>query len=328
EIDYKKTPGFVIGVLDQDSIWFFSFGSKKSKNNGLLLSESDVFEVGSVTKLLTSALISELIKEGKFQLDTPINDLLPKEFFNPRLDWVTVFHLINHQSGLPRRPLLFGQKEKEIQNPYGHYTKKDLLNFYKDYIPDQSGFEYSHTNYALLEVIVEQATNQTFNDALTEKILTPLHMRSSFIDFPERRINLITQGYDLATKPVQPWAFESFKASEGLKTTAADLLKFVKSQINSQIKPNFATGLDKNAETQSPSFNKYLSISNGWQLLNIHENNIYTHTGRTSGHHCFVAMIKETKTAVIIMANSALGAEDLGMQILRMINYNWKKGRT
>ena len=75
----------------------------------------------------------------------------------------------------------------------------------------------------------------------------------------------------------------------------------------------------------SSSFNAQLSVATGWHLINMNQFNIVTHSGKTSGHSAFVGMVRETKTAVIVLANSSLGTEDLGMQILRMINFNWKR---
>lgn len=73
------------------------------------------------------------------------------------------------------------------------------------------------------------------------------------------------------------------------------------------------------------SFNDQLSVSMGWHNINKNHFNIVMHTGMTSGHSAFVGMVRETKTAVVIFANSSLGTQDLGLQILRLINYNWKR---
>jgi hypothetical protein len=59
-------------------------------------------------------------------------------------------------------------------------------------------------------------------------------------------------------------------------------------------------------------------------MLHIKDKKIGIHTGRTSGHSCFMGMVKETNTAVVIFSNSWMGTGDLGLQILRMINQNWK----
>jgi CubicO group peptidase (beta-lactamase class C family) len=316
EIDYKKTPGFIVTVIDNDNTFHFSFGSK-TKQNKEEISAYDIFEIGSVTKVFTSRIIDILVNENVIKVDDTVNSFLPLEWQNPRLNNLTIYDLVHHSSGLPKRPSYFGKKEKDSRNPYGNYSQQDLLKFYSNYIPDdEKSFVYSHTNYALLEIIIENVTGKSFQDVLLEKILQPMNMNNSFVDFPEKRENLISIGYDRSKKVTIPWTFKSFKGSEGIKSTADDMAKFVKYTLrhNSAIDTNDVEG-----------FNKNLGVKMGWHTIHMNDFDIWTHTGKTSGHNSFVGLVKETKTAVIILSNSSIGTEDLGLQILRMINYNWKR---
>lgn len=327
EMDFNETPGFIIGIVDNDEVHFYPFGGIARKSSEKLL-KSDIFEIGSVTKVLTSSLISILEDEGQLSYQDKVNQYLPNEFKNPRLEYLTIQDLILHHSGLPKRPLFFGKKEKDIKNPYAHYSKSDLLEFYRDFIPDDKKFEYSHTNYALLEWVINEVTGKSLQDAMNEKLFSPLNMSNSFVDFPEQKENYLTPGYDRAQKICLPWTFSSFKSSEGAKSTIEDLVSFLKANLGLT-----NTGLEevfnKNFETKTASgFNDQLMITMGWQNINMNQFNIITHTGKTSGHNAFIAMVRETKTGVVILSNSSTGTEDLGLQILRMINYNWKRAKT
>jgi CubicO group peptidase (beta-lactamase class C family) len=326
EISFKKTPGFVIGIIDNDSTYYFSFG-QKSKNEDILLTKQDIFEVGSVTKIFTSAVIESLVAKNKLSYHDKLNDFLPFEYQNPRLSHISIENLINHSSGLPKRPLFFGRKEKNIQNPYEFYSSKDLLTFYRDFIPEKDVFEYSHTNYALLEIVIEHVTKKKFNDVLMEEILTLYQMKNTFADFPEQKTNLISPGYDRSQKKVAPWSFNSFKASEGVKMNLNDMMIFLKEVLKkSSIEILKYDSLDVNSNAlESDGFNARLGLINGWHTIDMKSFKIITHTGKTSGHNAFVAFIKETNTAVVIFANSSIGTEDLGLQILRMLNFNWKR---
>ncbi len=324
EIDFNKTPGFIISVIDNDSVFHFSFGTKVRKTKQAI-SKDDIFEIGSVSKVFTSTLIGILCDEGLLSMNDKVNNYLPEAYQNPRLENLTIANLVNHQSGLPRRPYFFGKKEKDIRNPYASYTKDDLLKFYRDFIPEQKKFEYSHSNYALLEIIIANITQKSFQDIMVEKIWAPLEMENTFADFAEKKENIIVPGYDRAQKTTTPWSFGSFKGSEGIKTTSEDLVKFLKANMNlsqTGLEPVFAKNF---GQTAFKSFNENLSVCMGWHTINMNHFNIITHTGKTTGHNAFVGMVRETKTAVIILANSSVGVEDLALQILRMINYNWKR---
>lgn len=315
EIDFKKTPGFIVSIIDNDDTYFFPFG-RKNINEKNEISKDDIFEIGSVTKVFTSKLINILVKDGLIRIDDKFNRYLPEEWQNPRLENLTINDLLHHHSGLPKRPGFFGKKEKDSRSPYSNYQKYDLLRFYRDFIPDGKTFEYSHTNYALLEIITENVSGKSFQDLLDEKIFKTLSMSNTFVDFPEKKENFLTPGYDRSRKLAGPWTFSSFKGSEGVKSTSSDLTKFVRSLLTDSL---FFTA------NPSESFNKQLSIIMGWHAIHMNDFDILTHSGKTNGHNAFIALVRETNTAVIILSNSSIGAEDLGLQVLRMINYNWKR---
>lgn len=323
DIDFKEVQGFVIGILEGDSTYYFSYGKKKDEKKSPPPDQFDIFETGSITKLYTAKILDSLEKENIISLNHRLNDFIPPDFTNPRLDHLVISDLINHKSGLPLRPHFFGKKEKEFQNPYASYTREDLLSFYRDYIPEKDGFVYAHTNYALLELIIEQATGMDYDDVFKKYISVPLGLEHTFVDFPEQKENLITPGYDRTTSVVKPWSFSSFRASEGVKTSVEDAITFL-FYLMRQTKTSPDSTLQKGQQNLIPGLNEHLFIENGWHILHIKGKKIGIHTGRTSGHSCFMGMVKESKTAVVIFSNSWVGTGDLGLQILRMINQNWK----
>lgn len=326
DISLDETPGFIIGIVDQDSTYYVEFGSdiRGSKST---LNTKDIFEVGSITKVFTSSLASVLVHQEVLQYKDKINAYLPEQIQNPRMDDVTILDLIQHTSGLPVRPYFFGMKEKDPQNPYGYYDKNELLNFYSSFVPKSKGsFNYAHTNYGLLEIILESATNKSYGALLEEYILGPLFLDDSFVFFKERKDDILTPGYDRAGRLTDPWTFASFGASEGLKTSVTDLVQFMKVNIGLTDHPLgqiFALNHQKEVETD---FNASIRTGRGWQIIDQRKGyDIITHTGKTNGHNAFMAFVKETGTGVVILSNSNMGTRDLGFLILRMINFNWKR---
>lgn len=326
EISLDETPGFIIGIVDGDSTYYVEFGSD-IKGGKSTLNAEDIFEVGSISKVFTSSLISILVDEGKLRYEDKINSYLPEEFQNPRMDDITVLDLIQHTSGLPVRPYFFGMKEKDPQNPYGYYKKEELLSFYADFVPKTMGeFNYAHTNYGLLEIVLESATQMSFDKLMDIYIFRPIEMESSFVFFKERKKDILTLGYDRAGRETAPWTFASFGASEGIKTSAANLVNFMRMNIGLADHPYsqiFSMNHKKEVETD---FNASIRTGRGWQIIDQRKGyDIITHTGKTNGHNAFMAFVKETGTGVIILSNSNIGTRDLGFLILRMINFNWKR---
>jgi CubicO group peptidase (beta-lactamase class C family) len=136
----------------------------------------------------------------------------------------------------------------------------------------------------------------------------------------ETKEGVISPGRDRSLASVEPWHFPSFAASEGIKSTAEDLIKYISSIFYSQTTNREMLSLN------IPTFNSKLAYSNGWHIMKINKNfKAYISTGNTSGHSSFIGMIPETRTGVVILTNSPYGTKDLGLLVLRLINYNWKR---
>lgn len=326
DVSYDLTPGFVVGILDGDSTYLLSFGKIAGSKN-LKLPVDAVFETGSVSKALTSLLIFALEQKGLLKVSDRVNDFIPLEFQNPRLRDLSLLDLLNHTTNFPRRPSGFGEFEEDPQNPYQYYTKQHLLRYYSRFVPlkGQGDFSYSHINYGLLECVVESATGLTYGDALDTYVLQPLGMNHSFVDFREQKKDVLTVGIDRSLTSAEPWIFESFSGSEGIKATAADLLMFAKPFLGIS-----GTQMDQLAPKiiglENPSYNEKLFYSSGWHGIKINKKTkALINNGNTSGHSAFIGMVPENRTAVVVLSNSAFGTKDLGLLILRMINYNWKR---
>ncbi len=326
DISLDDTPGFIIGIVDQESTYYVDFGSKV-KNEEETLDTDDVFETGSISKVFTSSLVSVLVNKGIIEYKSKINDFLPLEIQNPRMDEVTILDLVQHTSGLPVRPYFFGAKEKDPQNPYGYYEKEDLLNFYTSFLPKSSNeFNYAHTNYGLLEIILENATGEPFDLLMKKHITDPIGLPNTFTFFKEKKKDLLTTGYDRAGREASPWTFASFGASEGIKTTATDLMKFMKINLGLSDHPYVQIFNNNHNKEVDTNFNESIKTGKGWQIIDQRKKyDIITHSGKTNGHNAFMAFVKETGTGVIVLSNSNIGTRDLGFLVLRMINYNWKR---
>lgn len=326
DLDYDKTPAFLVGILDGESSFVFDFVDEDYEH--LPPRPHDIYELGSITKTFTSTLLAVLEDEGMIKMTDALNQHLDKKYQNPRLSKLTLEQLVTHQSGFPKLPMFFGKKQSEPNDPYANYSKRDLLLYYQQYIPEnhKDGYIYSHVNFALLELAIESVTNLTYEDALRRYILEPLEMPSTFLDISEDRGSLLSPGYNRAEQITSPWTYGSFGASEGLKSSFEDLSKYLKMQLGLSHNELYLP-LSKYHDVKIPtSYNKDIFIGHAWHIFQQGDYfDIYTHSGHTGGHHAFIAFIRETKTAVVVLSNSSLGTNDLGFSILRMINYNWKR---
>lgn len=328
DINLKKTPGFHISVIDGDSTYHLGFGSKYFDRSESPSSE-DLYELGSISKSFTAILLDMMVEKELLSYDDPVNTHLPSQYSNPRLDELQIRDLVEHTSGLDKRPKFFGKYSNNPQNPYETYTPETLLKYYRNYIPgkDEKAYKYSHSNFALLEIILKKVGKQSYDQLLDQYIFAPLGMTNSYAHQTQEKKIDIAPGYDKADRLTAPWNFKSFAASEGLKSNAKDLSLWVRAQwedTHSTIDKSIAHCQKVKTEK---SLNDHISSAWAWQIFyrERDEYPIYTSSGSTSGHRAFIAYIKETKTAVILLSNSTQLLDNLPILVLRLINYNWDR---
>jgi CubicO group peptidase (beta-lactamase class C family) len=346
DISHDKIPGYVIGIIVADSVFTYGYG-QKSKEELVAPDANTLFEIGSVTKLFTASLAGLLADEGLMSHDAPLNTYLPEAFQNPKLEHITIGSLLTHTSGLPKMPTMFGIHEAETDNPYAHYSKDLLLEFYSKYEPESDEkpsdvkqkkqkesqeknvtYNYSHLNYALLEVAIEAVSGQSFATLLEQRILNKIGMNNSFMEVPkETEEEALTVGYSRSGLEATPWEFASFAASQGMKSTTNDLIKFLQVHLENPSDTLSLSFYNNTLPAIQTGLTEDGAMGYGWHIL--HQKKYYDiilHAGSTGGHRAFVGFIRETKTGVVILSNSENSMGGLGYLLLRLINFNWKKG--
>jgi len=321
-VDYEKVPGFVLGVMIEDSTYVFSFGTKE-KGTTDTPDGNTIFEIGDVTKVFTASLLHQCVKEGQVQYDAVIDQYLPAHQKNVNTNKTTILDLVTHTSGLPKMPYGFGLKEEAANNPYASYTTKDLISFYKEFaFPNKVEKEYlfSNVNFAILGELLEKKYGQSYEQLLVEKLLQPIGMKDTRISLSANQLTQAAQGYSLAGRAVNPWEYQSFESSVGLKSSVNDLLKFMHAQVNNQQFGELHQSLYRT------DIDKHTHIAKGWHVLkNKRFYDLIAHAGTTSGHRAFMGFVKESKTGVVVLSNSKMGMNGFGYLVLKMVNHHWKR---
>jgi D-alanyl-D-alanine carboxypeptidase len=139
------------------------------------------YAIGSITKNITAAAILQLADEGLLHLDDSLHQWLPPfPYVDPN---ITIRQLLRHQSGL----------YDVITNPdFNTVSTSDLdsiwtlSNLVNDYINPSlfapgAGWSYSNTNYALLGMIVEAATGNSYYEEYKNRFFVPLGMTNTVL---------------------------------------------------------------------------------------------------------------------------------------------------
>ena len=162
------------------------------------------FRTGSITKLFTSTLILQFVEEGLLKTNDPYFNLIDdnsKKLLSGLhllhgIDYsstISLHHLLNHSSGLRD---YFSEDERflnfVLEHPLHVWDWKGVMEQYFQYglntkpaFMPGSGFHYADTNYLLLAVLIEQITGKPIHQVYREKIISPLGLTSTYLEFYE-----------------------------------------------------------------------------------------------------------------------------------------------
>lgn len=191
----KAIPAISFGVLKNDETAFLNNSSYKE----IFISADSIYQIGSLTKVFTAALIFIAEKENKLSLNSTLNELFYKRLtVADNLRAITVYELLLHSSVLPRIPgRLLDIMCLQMENPYNTITKENIYTLLKDGIKlHPKKYTYSNFGYGLLGLIIEEVTGYTYEKYLSKKIFLLLKMSSSFVAAARNDLTTVLNGYD------------------------------------------------------------------------------------------------------------------------------------
>lgn len=194
------------------------------------INDNTLYQIGSVTKSFTSAIILKLESEGKLNINDPIS-----KYFPQYLQWgnITIRELLNHTSGIYNytEAGIFNQIRKA--NPRAEFTPAELVRIaseHRDYFPPGKGWKYSNTNYVLAGMIIEKVTGKPMGEVMNYYLHHggfPIHLTNTYFapglytnSFMSRMAHGYSTGGADTTYDNMSWAF----TVGGIVGTTQDLL--------------------------------------------------------------------------------------------------------
>ncbi len=285
--------------------------------------------IASVSKPITAVAILLLVQDGKLKLDQHALELLaqhPSYSFktqdavksDPRWSTISVRHLLNHSAGWDREKskdtvfqLVTVTQQLELKklarnNDILHYQFRLPLDF-----DPGSQYDYSNVGYCMLGRIIEAASGQTYEQFVTERILSVAGMTQTRLGktrLPDRaadevryytqKISQAPAVWELATKKqgatfemVAPtygqWDLEVMDSFGGWTSTVQDLVQFVDA-IDSEKSPLLSEE-SRRLMLESPAFTDRSSAAVwyglGWNVRKIDNTGQqnFWHTGSFAG---------------------------------------------
>lgn len=243
---------FVTG--EEAETWYYGAMGRIAPYDSRPVTAGLYYDLASLSKVVgTTSRAMQLIQEGEFGLDTPVDRLLPG------FPWkdITAGNLLLHNSGLPA----------EIADKYT-LTKENILErLYKtapETAPGQR-FVYSDVGFILLGLVISRGNGLkeqgTLEEIYRNHVFGPLGMEhTTFVTAGKEDLCLPTEKTEKRglicgqTHDFKAWLLGQ-SGSAGLFSTLDDLVKFVRAYLNrseklfSEATYGLIYGTDENGRT-------------------------------------------------------------------------------
>lgn len=262
-----------------------------------------VFEIGSLTKVFTSALLHTLVQAGKLHLTDTVAAtaaLVLKD--NPP---ITFQQLSSHTSGLPRLPSGMGWRMlNHPDNPYQDYDSTQLEKYLqKDLqLENTPGTRYAYSNLGagLLGYALGKIMHAAPGTLFERFLFAPYGMKHTTFD-KNKIENLLVAGLDKKGQPTANWNLNALCGAGGLYSNAEDLVRFAQA--------NFDVNNTTLEQQRRPVFsiNDKMDIASGWHIIKRgNAGHQHWHNGGTGGYtSCMILDIAQQKGIVILSNVSA-----------------------
>lgn len=183
-LEYFSGASLSVSIPNQPIENYYA-GYVSHDNKSPKVSANTLFQIGSITKSFTAAVMLQLESENKLKLSDPLQQWLPEYSNWSGLD---LEQLLNMSSGLPNysdAPLLITD---DYKHPEHVWTNAELVSYVypnaKPSPPLKAGYFYSNTGYILADMIVEKITHQPFATELTNRTIKAANLKNTFYPLP------------------------------------------------------------------------------------------------------------------------------------------------
>ncbi|MBO8156358.1 MAG: serine hydrolase [Bacillaceae bacterium] len=251
KLNDAEIPGAVIVLIkDGEAVLTKGYGYADI-NHKIPMSSKTLMNNGSISKIFTATSMMQLYEEGRLKLDQDIKSYLKHPgIVNDLPDNITVHQLLTHTSGLAHRGLGTAVSNQNSLPSLSEYLSSDVIHQIAD---SGEAMIYSSIGIALLGHLIEEVTNETYDQYVTQHIFLPLEMNHSSTrqTLPPDVKKKIMKRYHLNGNSFLEYSkdyLSTIPPAGGFYVTAEDMEKFLLFHIN---KGKMANGQLLKAETMN-----------------------------------------------------------------------------
>jgi beta-lactamase class C len=331
----KKVPGTAVAVVSKGKIIYIKGFGVRVIGRPEPVTTKTLFQLGSISKAISSTLIAILSREQEISLDDPI-DPIPG---------ATLRHILSHTTGIPSAG--FNELIERGGSPLE--AQEALQRIILEEEPGKK-FAYHNVVYNLLTHVIEARSGSSFESVLQEKLLKPLGMTNTsstweaFISEKNRvAIHVVkkTKGKKkgkfiniVAQQAPYRKEYANYPAAGGFSSNIHDMALFLNAVMGARpdvvslqdleefINPIIHTPDQWYRTTKHRDRITQTQYALGWRHMVFANHPVVFHGGMLRGFSTMLAFLPDQQVGIVILqnANSSL-ASQVSMQF-----FDWVLG--
>ena len=269
--EYGQTVGVVAGIIRGINRYVYAHGTL---NRGTIrrVSAMTVFEIGQLSSLYTTAMLSLMVQRGDVSLTDRVSAYLPDTVTVPATPAgrpILIEHLATHTSGLPRLPdnlvsddpddplkgysvelmyaflARYADSQRDGQEPLldsgdregDDSAGEDSFEMEDRYDADdpfemEDRYAYSDLGMGLLGHVLERAAGESYDDLIRELLSDPIKLANTANAPSPSMRTYLATGHDDTRRPVPAWSDTTLVGGTGLRSNLHDLMTLVSANMN------------------------------------------------------------------------------------------------
>lgn len=305
-------PGAAVGIWHNDGVVAQGFGVT-NVDHPLPVTDTTLFQIGSITKTFTGTLVMRLVEEGKIDLDAPVQRYVP-EFGvvdDAASKQATMRHLLTHMGGWEGDLFLdTGSNDDALAKYVAAMAEQTQL------APINTHFSYNNAGFALAGLVIERVTGQSYEAALQSTVLDPLGLERTFLEPSDAMTYRFVVGHGGprdAPEVLRPWPLtRATRSMGGLITHVHDLLRYARFHLGDQgIAKQPVIQPQSVAQMAAPQVTSWGDEGRGlsWGTNKVGGVQTIGHGGGTLGQISQLTLVPSRNFAIAVFTNAQRGGE-------------------
>ncbi|MFF5568992.1 serine hydrolase domain-containing protein [Streptomyces sp. NPDC012623] len=290
----------VVRAGGSDGRWEGSAGVREVRRQSPAIADG-LFRAGSVTKVVTAALVLRLAADGALGLDRPVQRYLPG-LLPPEFEPVAVRQLLNHTSGIQAGDGFGEAWEQQYAHRFDTLAPETVVASGVAKGPEFGPGERQHylnINYTVLAMLVEKVTGRPYEEGAARYVLRPAGMRHTSFPGTDPRIHgPHNRGYQLLAGErvdVTDWNVCDRWAAGDMISTVDDLERLL-------------TALFRGAVVPRPQLREMFTLpeglteatkSAGLERFEVHGREVWGKSGARPGYNTAVVATRDLSRTVV-----------------------------